>query len=57
MATTHDNKEAAQKVADEFNEKFLGAGYAVTYIGQPYAAFAKVPRGGYYVVDPWGKIL
>lgn len=56
MATTYKNKDEAQAAADAWNMKFVGAGYAVTYVGQRYAPFMKVPRSGYYVVNPWGKI-
>ena len=57
MATTYKNKDEAQAAADAWNAKFVGAGYAIIYIGHPYASFMKVPRGGHYVVNPWRKII
>lgn len=57
MATTYKSKSEAQAVADVFNAKFLGAGYSVTFVSQHYAAAMKLPRGGHYLVNPWGKIV
>lgn len=57
MATTYKSKSEAQAVADAFNAKFLGAGYSVTFVSQHYAAAMKLPRGGHYLVNPWGKIV
>lgn len=57
MATTYKNKDEAQAAADAWNAKFVGAGYTIAYIGQHYAACKNVPRGGHYVVNPWGKLV
>ena len=55
--TTFINKAAAEQAAEKLNNQFKIAGYSETYIGQPYAKFMKVPRGGFYVANPWGKLV
>lgn len=57
QVTTFPNKEAAQQAAEAFNKKFIGANYHVTFVGPNVVAHMKVPRMGYYVVNPWGKLV
>jgi hypothetical protein len=53
----YESSTAAQSAADALNAQFVGAGYKAFYIGPLYAKASGVLRGGFYVADPWGKLV
>lgn len=57
MATSYKSKEEAQAVADSINAKFSSAIYTTKFIFPEYAIALKLPRGGHYLVDPWGRFV